>query len=192
MKKVLVIASDRNELKGLDESWKKCVSGVGPVMAAVQSVIAIEKYKPDVVVSTGSAGSLGRFRRGDVVSFSSVVTPDQDLTPFRVALGSTIGPDRATLGELFTLDRTSGYVLCSSGKFSSEVLPSHRILKADAADMEAYGVALASRYMGVGFYCVKLITDIVGDKSTVGDVLFSYREGRERVSSFLSSLLLSS
>ncbi len=191
MKKVLVVASDPAELKGLDESWKKCVSGVGPVMAAVQSVIAIEKYRPDVVVSTGSAGSLGRFRRGEVVSFSSVVTPDQDLTSFHVALGSTIGPDRATLGELFTLDRSGGYVLYSSGKFSSEVLPSHRTLKADAADMEAYGVALAARYMGVGFYCVKLITDVVGDKSTVGDVLFSYREGRERVSSFLSALLSS-
>ncbi len=189
MKKVLVVASDSNELKGLDESWERCVTGVGPVMAAVQTVMAIEKYKPDVVVSTGSAGSLGRFRKGDVVSFSSVVTPDQDLTSFRVALGSTIGPDRATVGELFTLDRSSGYILFSSGKFSSEILPSHRTLRADAADMEAYGVAMAARCTGVGFYCVKLITDVVGDKSTVGDVLFSYREGRERVSSFLSSLL---
>ncbi len=189
MRKVLVVASDSNELKGLDERWERCITGVGPVMAAVQTALAIERYKPDVVVSTGSAGSLGSFRKGDVVSFSSVVTPDQDLTSFRVALGSTIGPDRATVGELFTLDRESGYVLYSSGKFSSDILPSHRTLKADAADMEAYGAALAARYTGVGFYIVKLITDIVGDRSDVGDVLFSYREGRERVFSFLSSIL---
>lgn len=189
MKKVLVVASDSNELKGLDEGWERCVIGVGPVMAAVHTVMAVEKYKPDVVVSTGSAGSLGRFKKGDVVSFSSVVTPDQDLSAVHVALGSTLGPDRATVGELFSLDRTSGFVLYSSGRFSSEILPSHRSLKADAADMEAYGVALACRYTGVGFYAVKLITDIVGDKSSVGDVLFSYREGRERLSSLLSSML---
>ncbi len=189
MSGVLVVASDRNELKGLDEKWQKCVCGVGPIMASLHTAVAIEKYRPDAVVSVGSAGSLGRFHRGDVVSFSTVVTPDQDLTSMHVALGSTIGPDRATIGEVYTLDRTSGYILYSSGKFSSEVLPSHTLLRADAADMEAYGVGLAARYLGVSFYAVKLITDIVGEKTKVGDVAFSYREGRERLSSFLSSIL---
>ena len=188
MSGVLLVASDRNELKGLDDKWQKCVCGVGPIMAALHTAVAIEKYRPDTVVSVGSAGSLGRFKKGDVVSFSTVVTPDQDLTSMHVALGSTIGPDRATTGELYTLERKNGYILYSSGKFSSEVLPSHTILRADAADMEAYGVGLAAKYLGVGFYAVKLITDIVGDRAKVGDVAFSYREGRERLGSFLSSI----
>ena len=189
MSGVLLVASDPSELKRLDDRWQKCVCGVGPIMAALHTAAAIEKYKPDVVVSVGSAGSLGRFSRGDVVSFSSVVTPDQDITCMHVPLGSTIGPDRATTGELFTLDRKSGYILYSSGRFSNEVLPSHTILRADAADMEAYGVGLAAKYLGTGFYAVKLITDIVGEKTKVGDVAFSYREGRERLGAFLSSIL---
>lgn len=189
MSTVLLVASDINELRGLDGPWEKCVSGVGPVLAAVHTVMAAVKYKPDIIVSVGSAGSLGRFKKGEIVSFSSVVTPDQDLSAMHVALGTTIGPDRATVKEIFTLDRMSPYTLYTSGKFSSEVLPSHTLLRADAADMEAYGVGAAAAALGAGFYCVKLITDIVGDDSKVGDVAFSYREGRARLSSFLSSML---
>lgn len=187
--KVLLVASDRNELKGLEGPWDTCVSGVGPVLAATHTVINAVKYKPDVVVSVGSAGSLGRLKKGEVISFSSVVTPDQDLTAMHVRLGSTIGPDRATFAELYTLDKMSPYILCSSGKYASEVLNQYTLLKADASDMEAYGVGVAARALGIGFYAVKLITDIVGDKSKVGDVAFSYREGRARLSEVLSSML---
>ena len=186
--KILLVASDRNELKGLDGPWDTCVSGVGPVLAATHTVINAERYKPDVIVSVGSAGSLGRLKKGEVISFSSVVTPDQDLSSMHVRLGATIGPDRATFGELYTLDKMSPYILCSSGKFADEVLPAHTFFKADAVDMEAYGVGVATRALGIGFYAVKLITDIVGDKSKIGDVAFSYREGRARLAEVLSSI----
>ena len=82
----------------------------------------------------------------------------------------------------------SPYILCSSGKFADEVLPAHTFFKADAVDMEAYGVGVAARALGIGFYAVKLITDIVGDKSKIGDVAFSYREGRARLAEVLSSI----
>lgn len=189
MSKVLLVASDSAELKGLDGPWDRCVSGVGPMLSAVHAVMNIIRYESNVVVSVGSAGSLGRFRKGDVVSFGSVVTPDQDLSAMHLSLGTTIGPDRATMKELYTADRESPYILYSSGRFSSSILPSHTALKADAADMEAYGVALAARYLGIKFYAVKLITDIVGDKSSVGDISFSYRDGRERLRELLSSIL---
>lgn len=189
MKKILLVASDKAELKGLDGEWDKCICGVGPIQSAAMTVRYAMEYKSDIIVSVGSAGSLGRLKTGDVVSFSSVVTPDQDLSHMHVRLGSTIGPDRATFNTLYTLDRTSGYVLYSSGRFSSEILPSHTFFKADAADMEAYGVGMAAKCLGLGFYCVKLITDIVGDKSTVGDVSFSYREGRARLGEVLSSII---
>lgn len=189
MSRILLVASDKAELKGLDGDWESCVCGVGPIQSAAMTAVYASRFKSEIVVSVGSAGSLGHLKKGDVVSFSSVVTPDQDLSAMHIRLGSTIGPDRATFNTLYTLDRTSGYTLYSSGRFSSEILPSHTLLKADAADMEAYGVAMAAKCMGLGFYCVKLITDIVGDESSVGDVSFSYRAGRERLGEVLSSIL---
>lgn len=191
MSRILIIASDPNELKGLDGPWDKAVCGVGPINAAAYTAISALKYKSEIVVSVGSCGSLGRLVRGDVVSFSSVVTPDQDMSALHLSLGTTIGPDRATFKELYTLDKTSPYILYSSGTFSSTVLSSHTLLKADCADMEAYGVAAACRALKVGFYAVKLVTDIVGEKVKIGDVGALYREGRARLGEVLSSMLLS-
>ena len=189
MSRVLLVASDPNELKGLDGDWNRCVCGVGPLLSAANTVKYALETKACVVVSVGSAGSLGRLERGEVISFGEVVTPDQDLSAMHIALGSTIGENRATFRELRTLDSSSPYILYTSGKFNTSVIDSHRLLKADAADMEAYGVGIAARVLGIGFYAVKLITDTVGVKATVGDISFSYREGRARLSSFLSSML---
>lgn len=189
MRKVLLVASDSNELRQFDDDWIKCVSGVGPISSGVFSGIYMERYKPDVVFSIGSAGSLGRFKRGDVVSFSTIVTPDQNLTQMHLSLGTTIGKKRETFNELYTSDRSSGYRLYTSGTFNREKIDSHYSLRADAVDMEAYAVALAAKELSIEFYCVKLITDVVGDNSSIGDISFSYREGRERVKKKVISLL---
>ena len=41
---------------------------------------------------------------------------------------------------------------------------------------------------GIPFYAIKLVTDIVGDHSTVGDISFSMREGRARLFQVLQEL----
>ncbi len=192
MSRILLVASDPNELKGLDGPWDKAICGVGPINAAAYTAVNALKYNSEVVVSVGSCGSLGRLKVGDVVSFSTLVTPDQDMSALHLSLGTTIGPDRATFKELYTLDKTSPYILYSSGTFNSAVIPSHTLLKADAADMEAYGVGVACRALGLCFYAVKLVTDIVGEKVKIGDVSAVYREGRARLGEVLSSILLSS
>ena len=43
MKRVLLVASDKSELKGSDDSFFKCISGVGPIMAAAASSLADRK-----------------------------------------------------------------------------------------------------------------------------------------------------
>ncbi len=47
--------------------------------------------------------------------------------------------------------------------------------------MEGYGVALACTKLGVPFYAIKLITDRLGDNSTIGKIQFNLREGREKL-----------
>ncbi|MBQ0072390.1 MAG: hypothetical protein KBS81_11155 [Spirochaetales bacterium] len=188
MKRILVVASDKNELKGLPDSFDKAVVGVGPIMAAAGTMYAALQYEPEVIISIGSCGSLGRVKKGEVVSFSSVVCPDQNLTAMRLALGTTIDQRRSTVGALSTGDRTSPYVLSSSAAFTKEVTENLLALHADCTDMEAYGVGIAARMLEVPFYAVKLVTDIIGDSSSVGDISFSLREGRGRLVEKLISL----
>lgn len=189
MKKVLLVSSDKNELKGFPVEMERCICGVGPIQSAAYTSLYASLNKPDVIFSIGSAGSLGGLEKGSVVSFSSIVTPDQNLESMHISLGKTIGADRATFSALYTCDRKSPYTLLSSGTFNKEKRDYHTFLHADAADMEAYGVGMAAKILNIRFYAVKLITDTIGDKSSVGDILFSYREGRERVIEKVLSLL---
>lgn len=191
--KVLVIASDKEETKVLDSSYIKAVSGVGPIMAAISTAIAIKEHDPDIVISLGSAGAISPdLSIGEAYSFSSVVTPDQNLTAFHIALGDTLDFNRKPIGRIMTADIDSSLTLGSSGTFNKEIRPWHKRLQVDAADMEAYGVALASRRMDKRFYAIKLITDVLGDGSNIGNVLFNLRSGRDRMIALLDSLVSTS
>lgn len=188
--KVLIVASDKGELKGISDEYIKVVSGVGPVMAAVAAAREIEREKPDCVISLGSAGAISRsLKIGEAYSFGKVVCPDQNLTTMHLPLGVTIDKKRSTVGELETRDRASRLILSTSGAFSSEITEAHKTLYADASDMEAYSVGLAAREAGVPFYAIKLMTDYVGDKSTVGDISFNLRDGRAKLISLLEEVL---
>lgn len=178
MKRILVVASDKAEIKGLGNDFLTLVSGVGPIMAAARTSGEIIKTKADVVISVGTCGSLGRIKKGEVVSFSKVVTPDQDLSSMHLSLGATIDWNRSTIKELTTADRLSGLTLLSSGTFTSSYRDVFSSFSPDCVDMEAYGVGVAALSLGIPFYAIKLVSDIVGDHSTVGDISFSMREGR--------------
>lgn len=172
MKRVLLVASDKAELSAFGNEWERCITGVGPIMSASLSMKKALETKAEVLVSLGSAGSTGTLKKGDVVSFSSVITPDQDLRTVHLALGNTLDSRRVTIGPLYTEDRESKYILSSSAKFSNTLLPS------DAVDMEAYGVGITARALGIPFLAIKLITDYTDDSTSVGDVCFNMREGK--------------
>ena len=188
--KVMLAASDRGELSGFDDGFVKVVTGVGPILASASAMKAAIENKPDIIISIGSAGAIaGGLEIGKAYSFGKIVTPDQDLTSFHLALGSTLDPKRATLGMLSTMDRGSSLILATSGRFASEITAQHKSLKADAADMEACGVCMAASMLAIPFFAVKLITDYVGDKSTIGKVSFNLREGRAALSSAVASII---
>ena len=172
--RLLAVASDKAELRGFPDSWTKIVCGTGPVLAAAVTAAALAEARPDVVFSVGSAGSLGSLKVGDCVSFGSVVCPDQDLTPFHLARGAALLPSHAVMGSL-RLDRASELVLSSSGAFAaSRNVP----IAADAADMEAYGVAAAAYLAGVPCFAVKVITDVAGERISLPEYGFTLRSLR--------------
>ena len=169
--KVLLAASDKAELKGYEGLC--AVTGVGAIQAAAAAAKAIAELRPDVIISIGSAGSFGKLELGKSYSFGSVVSGDQDLTAYRLPKGATLGPGRETVSAL-SLDKASPYVLISSCRFAGG--PS--AIEADAADMEAYGVAMAARQYGIPCYAVKVMTDIIGERVSIPDYSKRLREWR--------------
>lgn len=63
-------------------------SGIGKVAAAIATVLLIDKFSPDYIVNTGSAGGFDQtLRVGDVVIGSELRYHDVDVTAFGYEIG---------------------------------------------------------------------------------------------------------
>ena len=63
-------------------------SGIGKVAAALATAVLIDKFQPDYVVNTGSAGGFdAKLKVGDVVVSSEVRYHDVDVTAFGYEIG---------------------------------------------------------------------------------------------------------
>lgn len=63
-------------------------SGIGKVNAAMSTTILIERYHPDLIINTGSAGGLNpELNVGDLVISDDVCHHDVDATVFGYAYG---------------------------------------------------------------------------------------------------------
>lgn len=63
-------------------------SGIGKVAAALATAILIDKFQPDYIVNTGSAGGFdAKLKVGDVVVSSEVRYHDVDVTAFGYEIG---------------------------------------------------------------------------------------------------------
>ncbi len=122
------------------------VGGIGSRSAELATRTVVEKYRPEVLVSTGFAGGLVcALKVGCVITPNVVVDAgngsEYDCTPVK---GSV-----------------AGGILVSAGKIAGP--ESKRALAEEfhalAVDMEASAVAEVAREAGIRFFCVKAISD---------------------------------
>lgn len=63
-------------------------SGIGKVNAAITTTLLIENFKPDLIINTGSAGSVdANLNIGDIIISNKVYYHDADATAFGYKLG---------------------------------------------------------------------------------------------------------
>jgi adenosylhomocysteine nucleosidase len=80
----------RGTLEGKPVVLLRC--GIGKVNAAVGCALLIDRYKPDLVINTGSAGGLDPgLNFGDVVISEALIYHDVDVTAFGYATGQLPG-----------------------------------------------------------------------------------------------------
>jgi len=161
--RVMVVASDEQELRGFGDEVIKVVSGCGMENAAVATVKGIYEHKPEVVINVGTAGAREGLEVGKCYWIKEVYNRDYDLTKYRLAPYAMLGANR-TVEHSLKLEE-EGYVLSSSNGFtSSPISPLF-----DIYDMEGYGVAKACAFMKTECHILKGISDRVGKNLNLKD-----------------------
>jgi len=159
------------------------MSGIGKVAAAVSATLLIEKYAPDCIINTGSAGGFDpKLNVGDVVIGSEVRHHDADLTVFGYEIGQLPKMPAAFLPhpELARVAREAMAnsqcevnivegLIATADTFMSD--PAN-VAKARAnfptmlaAEMEAAAIAQVCHLFTVPFVVIRSLSDIAGKES---------------------------
>lgn len=156
-------------------------SGIGKVNAAMTTTILLEKFQPDVVINTGSAGGYDpSLKVGDIVVSREVRHHDVDVRAFGYEIGQVPG-----LPAAFEADEK----LVTLAKHSIEATGSHAVTglivtgdafmheaarieetkshfsQIAACEMEAAAVAQVCHQFATPFVVIRALSDIAGQES---------------------------
>ena len=135
-------------------------TGMGKVNASMRLMRAICEYHPDMVINAGSAGTLNH-KVGDIIVCNRFIDRDLRKVVFDGVI-SEIDFDRDARPCVFT-NRDIVWGTCNTG---DSFITEGNDIEGDVIDMESYAEADVCREMGVPFFAVKYVTDIVGQNSS--------------------------
>lgn len=158
-------------------------SGIGKVAAAVSTTLLIEKFAPDCIINTGSAGGFDpKLNVGDVVIGSEVRHHDVDLTVFGYEIGQCAQMPAAYLPHK-SLAQAANQAAKSADKNIQVVeglIATGDSFMADpvkveqtrnnfptmqACEMEAAAIAQTCHLFNTPFVVIRSLSDIAGKQS---------------------------
>lgn len=159
-------------------------SGIGKVNAAMSTSILLEKYKPDYVVNTGSAGGYNPdLNVGDVVISSEVRHHDVDVTAFGYEYGQVpqlpaafeaesklvkIAEEAAK--EIDGIQVVKGLIATGDSFMNDPKRVEYiqdKFTDLQAVEMEAAAIAQVAHRFGTPFVIIRSLSDIAGKESDV-------------------------
>lgn len=169
-------------LHGVEVVVVKC--GIGKVAAAVATTALVDRFAPDYVVNTGSAGGFDtELNIGDLVIATSVLHHDIDITHFGYALGQAAGmPATYESDETLILAAeqaaeqsldvtTKRGLICTGDSFIGSDDAAARLREAfptmAAVEMEGAAIAQTCFMLSTPFLVIRSLSDIAGKTSTV-------------------------
>lgn len=177
-------------------------SGVGKVNASLTTALLVEIFSPELVISTGTSGGLGRLKPFDMAIADKVCQYDADTS----ALGDPIGlignplnkvylesDSRATrlFAQALPLARV-GTFACGdafvSGKERAKFIVDS--FDAIACDMESGAIGQVCTLLGVPFAAVRGISDGADEEAPVSFVTV-VKEVSERLEKAVTKVLVS-
>ena len=158
-------------------------TGMGKVNAAKKTMRAICEYHPDMVINIGSAGTLNH-KVGDVLVCNHFI--DRDLR--KVTLDGVVSElefGNDAIKRIFS-ERELVYGTCNTG---DSFITQGNDIEGDVIDMESFAEADVCREMGVPFFAVKYVTDVVGQNSSE-EWFAKLADARQGLTAFLNKNVL--
>lgn len=150
----LVVAATRAEAAYVPEGVPLVITGMGKTQAAVETTRALLAYGDTTDLTVLNIGTAGALRDGYVGLHRPSVVINHDLSADAIR---ALGHDPEERLDLGTGDGTA---LASGDVFVTDPEVRARLAQvAELVDMEAYGVALACRRLGVALELVKHVSD---------------------------------
>ncbi|MDO4641565.1 MAG: 5'-methylthioadenosine/adenosylhomocysteine nucleosidase [Neisseria sp.] len=160
------------------------LSGIGKVNAAIATTLAIDRFKPDCVINTGSAGGLGEaLQVGDVVVGTLIAHHDVDATAFGYKIGQVpkLRPAFESHADLvkaagkaaraFTGARIHKGLIVSGDQFVHTPEQVAQIRKnffgVQVVEMEAAAIAQTCEQFDVPFVIVRAVSDLADEKASM-------------------------
>ncbi|MDF2178505.1 5'-methylthioadenosine/adenosylhomocysteine nucleosidase [Aliiglaciecola sp. CAU 1673] len=170
------------KLHGVEVVVVKC--GIGKVAASVATTILIDRFAPDFVVNTGSAGGFDTsLNIGDVVIASHVMHHDVDVTHFGYELGQVFGlPSRFPCDERLIAAAEHAAIdvlhvnckkglICTGDSFIGCDVAAARLrdLVPDmkAVEMEGAAIGQTCFMLDTPFVVIRSLSDIAGKTSSM-------------------------
>lgn len=158
-------------------------SGIGKVNAAISTTLLINKFKPDIIINTGSAGALDEsLNVGDVLISDDVKYHDADATAFGYEYGQVPQMPVAFQSSKPLIEKVSHVVqqqqqqltakvglIVSGDSFIGSVEQRQKIKKAFpnamAVEMEATAIAQTCYQFNVPFVVVRAVSDLANGEA---------------------------
>jgi len=162
-------------------------SGIGKVAAALATAMLIDKFQPDYIVNTGSAGGFEQsLKVGDIVVSSEVRYHDVDVTAFGYEIGQLPANPAAYIPHptLVEAAKKGVEVLSANSEVNIQTLvglitTGDTFMTADddiakaranfptmaAVEMEGAAIAHTCHQFGVPFVVIRSMSDIAGKES---------------------------
>jgi len=170
----------QGELEGSDVVIVQ--SGIGKVAAALATAILIDKFQPDYVVNTGSAGGFEQsLKVGDIVISSEVRYHDVDVTAFGYEIGQLPANPAAYIPHeiLVTAAKAGVSALENIQTLVGLITTGDTFMTADAdiakaranfptmaaVEMEGAAIAHTCHQFNVPFVVIRSMSDIAGKES---------------------------
>jgi len=157
-------------------------SGIGKVAAAVATTLLLEKFAPDTIINTGSAGGFDTdLNVGDIVISTEVRFHDVDLTAFGYEIGqmAQLPPAFEATPSLIDIAHSAAQTLpdlnivqgliCTGDIFMADPTKAevarNNFPTMKACEMEAAAIAQVCYQFSVPFVIIRSLSDIAGKKS---------------------------
>jgi len=169
-------------------------SGIGKVNAAMATTILMEKFQPNYVINTGSAGGFSpTLQVGDIVISEEVVHHDVDATAFNYAYGQVPQMPHTYKANSYLLEKTKEVVQTIGLHYEVGLVATGDSFMADekriaavktlfpqmlAAEMEGAAIGQVCYQYDVPFIIIRSISDVAGRDSSVSFEQFLQKAAR--------------